>query len=62
MKVRMLVDQESPKYGPLKKDGVYDLDPEDERNYIERGIAELSSTPKKKDKGKKGEVIDNVQA
>lgn len=50
MKVRMLISQESSKYGPLEKGKVYDLDPEDERAFIARGIAELSSTTKKKSK------------
>ena len=45
MKIRMLIDQASPKYGPLKKDEEYDLDPDDERKFIERGIAENVSAP-----------------
>ena len=45
MKVRMLGTQRSPKYGLLEKGEEYDLDPEDERNYIKRGIAENVSAP-----------------
>jgi len=62
MKVRMLKDQDSPKYGELKKDEVYDLDPVDERAYIERGIAENVSAPaytSKSAKKKTREVSDN---
>ena len=53
MKVRMLITQESPKYGKLEKGKVYDLRPADERAFIKRGIAVLSSTPKPKAKTKK---------
>ncbi len=65
MKVRMLEDQNSPKYGGLKKGQEYDLDPEDERFYIGRGIAENVSAPgyvsKSSNKKKKTtEVKDNV--
>ncbi|MCK5615563.1 hypothetical protein KAR91_77580 [Candidatus Pacearchaeota archaeon] len=63
MKIRMLVDQESPKYGPLKKGQEYDLDPEDERLFIERGIAENISAPayvsKSSEKKKKIEEVKN---
>ena len=50
MKVRMLIDQDSAKYGELKKGEVYDLEPKDERAFIARGIAELSSKTTKKKK------------
>lgn len=45
MKVRMLKTQESPTNGVLEKGEVYDLDPRDERLYIERGIAINVSAP-----------------
>ena len=45
MKVRMLKTQDSPKYGELKKGKEYDLDPTDERRFIERGIAINISAP-----------------
>lgn len=51
MKVRMLKDQHSPKYGFLKEGEVYDLEPQDERRFIKRGIAELSSTKSASVKG-----------
>jgi len=60
MKVRMLITQESPKYGTLIEGKVYDLDPEDERKFIERGIAENVSAPDYKSKSmpkKKGQEV-----
>jgi hypothetical protein len=64
MKVRMLEEQNSPKYGLLEKNKEYDLDPEDERKYIKRGIAENVSAPgyvSKSTKGKKKEEIKEVK-
>ncbi len=57
MKVRFLKDGESPEIGPFKKGEVRDLKPKLERILIERGVAELSSTPKTKKKTE--EVTDN---
>jgi hypothetical protein len=55
MKVRFLKDGESPDTGPFKKGEVRDLDPKLERLFIKRGVAELSSA--KKSKEKKGEEV-----
>ena len=56
MRIRMLIEQESPKYGKLlkwekgKNEIEYDLDPETERAFIKRGIAVNVSSPEYKSK------------
>lgn len=45
MKVTMLKEQETPKYGVLQKGKTYDLDPAWERRLIARGAAINVSAP-----------------
>jgi len=53
MKVRMLKTQDSPKYGALIKGREYDLEPVDERRFIERGVAINISAPEYVSKSKR---------
>lgn len=55
MKVRFLIDGESPEFGPFKKGEERDLAPGVERDLVERGVAELTDKRGyKKGKGGKG--------